>query len=108
MSVSSRVSLKAPDPPDHAIRARLILVSYRRQFKLEDKPPFVPGDIQIRLASWFSMITCRSERPIPIPRALVREQWLKKPVNVGGINARSSVFDRHMHRIGLAQVGFYA
>jgi hypothetical protein len=37
-----------------------------------------------------------------------REHRLKNPGDVGRLNARSGVFDRHMHFIGLAQFGFYA
>ncbi|MFZ0025198.1 MAG: hypothetical protein WAK72_03225, partial [Pseudolabrys sp.] len=71
------------------------------------EPPFALGDTQIR-PSWFSMIDWQIERPIPIPRALVVNIGLKSWANVGRLNARPGVFDRHMHFIGLAQFGFYA
>ena len=43
-----------------------------------------------------------------MPRALVVNIGLKIAGDVGRLNARPGVFDRHMHSIGLAQFGLYA
>ena len=75
--------------------------------KMLNTDPFSTPDEAQSLPSWASMIDRQIDSPIPMPCDFRREERLEDAVGVFRINARSRVFYRKQHSVGIMNCRFH-